>query len=157
MAYNKVVIPDDKLPKDYTYIERRADILKMIIAAGHPGLISQTKLAGRYGKSQAMISHDIDAIKKDLDEHMGTDAKLITHSIYNKVIKELVGTDPFKAVQVVEKWNEYLFNIGKQVKVAQRVEIESNNKTEYTIADAIAKRAKEEKESESNTNTGPGS
>ena len=136
MTYNKELVPVGKDPVKFNYIERRADILDLIIAAGHPKLINQTKLAQRYGKSQSQISQDIEALKKDIDKIMVNNAKLITHVIFEKALKELVEKDIFKAVQVVEKWNEYLFNTGAQKKAPDRVE--SNLKAiSYIVTDPM--------------------
>ena len=61
--YFSVKIPKEKEPDKYSYIERRADILKLIMEAGHPRAITQTKLAETYKVSQPQIHKDVEAIK----------------------------------------------------------------------------------------------
>lgn len=59
--YSAVNLPS-KDRTEYSYVERRAELLQLIEQAGHPDAINQTQLAERYGVSQSQISKDIDRI-----------------------------------------------------------------------------------------------
>jgi len=108
-------IPDTKPADEYTYVERRAEILQLIQEAGHPRAISQTRLADRYGVTQGQISQDIDRLQKFITEsidHQTVDG--ITEIVYQKSIKELMANDEYnKAIRAVESWNNWLMDRGK--------------------------------------------
>jgi predicted DNA-binding transcriptional regulator YafY len=113
--YRATNIPDTKPADEYTYVERRAEILQLIQEAGHPRAISQTRLADRYGVTQGQISQDIDRLQKFITEsidHQTVDG--ITEIVYQKSIKELMANDEYnKAIRAVESWNNWLMDRGK--------------------------------------------
>ncbi|MFW6376000.1 MAG: hypothetical protein ACOCZJ_02445 [Thermoplasmatota archaeon] len=63
--------PEDKDPKDYTFPERRRDILEEIKKHKDPKLLSRSDLAERYDVSIPMITEDIQAVIKSLEEYHG--------------------------------------------------------------------------------------
>lgn len=69
--YEAVDVPEDKEAADYSYAERRAEILDRIKDAGHPRRINQTELADRYGCTQQNISKDMTALADYVDETLG--------------------------------------------------------------------------------------
>lgn len=118
--FNTIEIPKNKKPERYNYRERRAEIITLILEAGHPGSISQTKLAQRYGVTQPQIHKDINAIKKLVIEKIGNDAKFISEIVYRKAIKEYMKNEEYeKAIRVLESWNGWLFSVGAQDKVPE--------------------------------------
>ena len=127
MGYRDVPIPTDKNPKDYTYIQRRAEILKLIIAAGHPDAVSQIKLTQRYKKSPSQICQDFKAIAKDVAAGLGSDAKLITDVVFRKASRDLMDgnlKEKAEAARIIKLWNDWLFDIGAQQKAAMDIKIE---------------------------------
>ena len=137
MGYSEVPIPEDKEKNQYSYLERRAEILKIIVAAGHPHNINQAELARMYGVTPQMLSKDMKAIKEEFLKHSTTDAEFITQTIFSKALKKMAKTDDpmilFKAAQLAKEWNDWLFDIGRQKRTPQ----EMNIKSEYTLADAV--------------------
>lgn len=126
--YAKVEIPEGLNPEDYHYTHRRAEILKLIVAKGHPRAISQTQLAKRYGVSQGQISHDIKALGESFNAgREENDIKFITEVVYQKCIKKLLDKEDYKgAAQVLSGWNEWLFNTGKVRKEADRIKVDAS-------------------------------
>lgn len=135
-AYN---IPQHKPPEDYTYIERRAEILQYILQRGSPYAVHQSRLADRYGVTDGQISQDMDRLQKHVTEHLGDEVKLTTRVVFEKTVRELQAQGEWKdAWDVVMDWNEWLADIGEQhrepMHVAQDVAVGDGASTEsYSI------------------------
>lgn len=67
--YETVDIPA-KPPSEFTYHERRADLLQQVRDLGHPSMINQVEAAERYGVLQQQISKDLDRIDESVHEHI---------------------------------------------------------------------------------------
>jgi len=61
--YESVELPSEPR-EEYSYTERRAELLQLIREAGHPSELHQGQLAERYGVSQQQISKDIRRLGK---------------------------------------------------------------------------------------------
>ena len=126
--YRMVNIPNDKPPAEYTYVERRAEILQLIEEAGHPRAVSPVRLGERYGVTHGQISQDIDRLKTYINEHI--DEKTvdsITETVYQKSIKELMDNGDYKdAVKAVESWNDWLMDRGKVDKEPDKHEVDGS-------------------------------
>ena len=126
--YRSVEVPEDKGPKEYTYAERRSEILKLIEAKGHPRGINQTRLADRYGCTQGNISNDVsvlrDYIVENIDERT---VDSITETVYQRSIQELMDNGEYKdAVKAVESWNDWLMDRGKVEKEPDKHEVDGS-------------------------------
>lgn len=107
--YASVTIPDGKSPTEYTYTERRAEILSLIEEAGHPDQLNQTRLAERYGTSQSNISKDFKRLREHYRQTLGRHRLTISETVYRKAIREYVSRGEYdKAVNILESWNEWL-------------------------------------------------
>lgn len=128
--YSNIEIPRDKPPTDWTYAERRAEILKLILEAGHPGLVSRTELAKRYGVTPTQITMDINQITEGIREHMGKDADLVTQAVYQKAIKGHLKSDDLKdhktAADLIKSWNEHLYRAGIRKAAPDQIEHSGN-------------------------------
>ncbi len=152
MTYINVIIPKDKKPNEYTAQERRAEILKLIIQAGSPKTLSRTELAERYSLSISQVSQDFKAIAKECEKLIGKDAKYRTSIIYEKYLgmaskaKTLIEAE--KGLKLLDGWNNWLFNIGKQKKVAEKIIIDDGPKRRSAaeLYEEILERRKKEKE-----------
>ena len=101
--------PKDR--KEFTHTERREEILKLIIKAGHPQNVSQTEVSKIYGVSQVMIHKDFKAIATQIKKELPNNAALITHVVFQSAIQSLSkgdNADKFKAAKLVKDWNDYL-------------------------------------------------
>ena len=109
MGLKDVIIPKNKDPKSYFVTERRAEILRLIVEAGHPDLVSRAMLINRYGITGGMISKDFKAIGREIIKELGTDAQFVTSVIFKKALKKLMtGTnkDIFNAAKLAKDWND---------------------------------------------------
>jgi|SRR6056297_984562 len=126
--YRATNVPETKPAAEYSYVERRAEMLQLIEEAGHPRAISQTRLADRYGVTQGQISQDIDRLRTYINDTIDTDTvDAITETVYQKSIKELIEKDEhYKAVKAVESWNDWLMDRGKVEKEPDKHEVEGS-------------------------------
>ena len=129
MSLENVVIPEEKNPKEYTYLERRAALLEKILEKGHPSFIHQANEAKYYGISTSQLNNDMKAIKKDIKENLGVDAEVVTKTVFHKAIKELQKKgEHYKAAVLAARWYDWLFDIGAKRKTPERIEV--TDKTE---------------------------
>ena len=101
--YGSVAIPS-KPPTEYTYHERRADLLQQIRDLGTPDAINQTEAAERYGVSQQQISKDLDRIGESVRERI-TDRDrrtLATDSVLRRVVRELLAEGEYRKAAKTE-------------------------------------------------------
>lgn len=84
--YETVDVPTDKESSEYTYAERRAEILVLIKQAGHPRRINQSQLADRYDCSAPNISKDMAALADHVDETLGDRRELNTQMVLERAI-----------------------------------------------------------------------
>jgi hypothetical protein len=126
--YRSIEVPETKAATEYTYAERRAEILKLIEEAGHPRAINQTRLADRYGCAQSNISNDIDVLREYITTNIDeTTVDAITETVFQKSIRELVEQGDYKdAVKAVESWNDWLMDRGKVEQEPDKHEIEGD-------------------------------
>jgi hypothetical protein len=126
--YEAVNIPEQKPPNEYTYAERRAEILKLIQEAGHPKNVSRTRLGERYGVTHGQISQDIDRLQTFIQENIDEKrVDSITETVYQKAVSELMENGEYKdAVKAVESWNEWLMDRGKVEKEPDKHEVDGD-------------------------------
>lgn len=113
--YASISPPEDKHPKDYTYVERRAEIYRLIEKAGHPHNLerSQAELGDRYGVSQRMISKDIARLKEYEARHNKERTKSVTSWLAEKAVMEAIQENDFeKALNLQMRYNEFLMDTG---------------------------------------------
>lgn len=127
--YAAISPPDDKHPTDYTYVERRAELYRLIEEAGHPHNLerSQDDLADRYGVSQRQISKDIQRLREFEAKHNTDRTKSVTSWLAEKAVMGAVQEGNFeKALSLQMQYNEFLFDIGELEREATSVELEGD-------------------------------
>lgn len=125
MGYHDTVVPEGKDPTEYHYTERRAELLKMVVKAGHPDLLSRTKFAERYDVAISTITRDLQTLADEVRDELASDAEFITQSVYRKAIKEKMREgETMEAVKLLESWNNYLFETGQQERAADKVDMQ---------------------------------
>lgn len=98
-----------KPPTEYTYAERRAELLQTVLDLGHPRLINQSAEAERYGVTQQQISQDLDRLAEYVDAALGDRRELVTEAVYHRAIQGLLEQEEYrKAAQTVSDWNEWI-------------------------------------------------
>jgi len=122
--YRAIEISEDKPPDEYHWTERRAEILELIEQAGHPGAISPTRLARRYGVSKGQISQDKDRLQEYIAGRLNEQrVDAITATVFEKVIKELIDNDEYrKAAKTAADWQDWLADRGHVGREPDRLE-----------------------------------
>lgn len=123
--YATVEIPTTKPPEEFTYQERRADLLRQIRDLGHPSMIKQVEAADRYGVSQGQISKDLSRLAESVREHIvDRDRRAFTvDSVVRRSIQGLLGEGEYrKAAQTAMEWDEWLTEFHDLDELAAEVE-----------------------------------
>jgi hypothetical protein len=126
--YRAVDVPEQTPPEDYHWTERRAEILQLVEEAGHPRKVNQSRLADRYGVSEAQISKDMGRLRKFIVENIDeTRVDSITETVYQKAVSELMDQGEYKdAVKAVESWNDWLMDRGKVEKEPDKHKVDGS-------------------------------
>lgn len=130
--YRATNVPDDKRPDEYTYAERRAEVLDLVEKAGYPGALNQSELARRYDCTPQNIYKDMNILREFIVEEIDeTRTDSFSKSVFEKSIRELVEQGEHKdAVTAVSKYNSWLFDRGYQDKEPEKQEIDQNTNVE---------------------------
>jgi len=101
--YESVEIPS-KPPTEYTYHERRADLLQQIRDLGTPDAINQTEVAERYGVTQQQISKDLDRIGESVRERiLDRDRRtLATDAVLRRAVQGLLNEGEYRKAATTE-------------------------------------------------------
>jgi len=119
------VVPNDKPPEEYTYNERRAEILQLIERKGHPWGFNFSELGRRYGYSHKTISKDFDILKEWYQERIGDDARTASDLAYRRIVQEHMDNGNYdKARKALDSWNGWLQDTGEQEKEPDKHEVE---------------------------------
>lgn len=140
--YTRAQPPEEKPPSEYSTQERRADILQTIIEeAGSPSAVNQRDLAQKYDVHESTVSRDMDRLRESINEHLGTDAKFTTRTLYQHVVRDLLSEDDWRATKaawdVAQEWNEWLAEIGEQHREPQRSEIDVDMRSQKTAYEIV--------------------
>lgn len=107
--YETVEVPAEKTPVEYTYAERRAEILTLIKQAGHPCRINQSQLADRYDCSAPNISKDMAALADHIDETLGDRWELNTRTVLERAIDGLIEQEEWRqAAKTALEYDEWI-------------------------------------------------
>jgi hypothetical protein len=107
--YRSITVPDDKSPEDYTYAERRAEILRRIEDVGHPGRVNGAELARRYDCTPQNIYNDFDVLAEYVEDTVGDRADLTIDSVFNKAIRGLLEQKEYrKAAKTASEYGEWI-------------------------------------------------
>jgi hypothetical protein len=144
--YASTNVDNDKSPKDYTYVERRAEIYRMIQDAGHPRNLerNQEELGKRYGVSQRQISDDIERLRAYEKERSGSRAVTSTRWLGSKIVNELLQDAQQDTISINDKrrllrdafrtqmeYNDFLFSIGELDEEPDKMQIEGDASEAY--------------------------
>jgi len=121
--YSQVPVPENTPAEEYTYNERRAEILQLIERKGHPWGFNYTQLGERYGVTRQQIAKDFDRIKEWYGDRIGEDAKVASDIAFQRIIQEHMDNGDFeKARRALKTWNEWLQDTGEQNKEPEQLE-----------------------------------
>jgi hypothetical protein len=120
--YESVELPS-KDRAEYSYVERRAELLQLIREAGHPRAINQTQLAERYDVSQQQISKDLDRLAEYASDTLGARRDLVTEVVFQRALRGLMDEGEYrKAARTVADWNEWLDNRTELQELEERID-----------------------------------
>jgi len=123
--YAQVTIPDNKPRTEYSYVERRAAILKIIEQRGHPWGLNKTQLGREFGVSDAQIHKDLDRLKDWYSNRIGEDSTLSSDLAYRRIVQEHMDNGDYeKARRALDSWNGWLEDRGFEDKEPEQHEIE---------------------------------
>jgi len=121
--YSAIPVPDDKAPEDYTYNERRAEILQLIEKKGHPWGFNYSQLGRRYDVAHNTIRNDFDKLKDWYQDRVGGDAKVSSDLAYRRIVQEHMDNGDYeKARRALDSWNGWLQDTGEQEKEPEQIE-----------------------------------
>ncbi|WP_089669390.1 hypothetical protein [Halobacterium jilantaiense] len=113
-----------KPPEEFTYQERRADLLSQIEDLGHPKLLNQSEQAERFGVSQTQIHKDLDRIAESSREHVADrDRRALTvESVVNRAVIGLLREEKYrKAARTVMEFDEWCQEFQELEELAARI------------------------------------
>lgn len=120
--YSQVPIPEQTPPEEYTYNERRAEILQLIERKGHPWGFNYTQLGERYGVTRQQIAKDFDRLKDWYGDRIGEDSLTASDLAYRRIVQEHMDNgDLEKARRALDSWNGWLQDTGKQETVPDEI------------------------------------
>ena len=130
--YSEVILPEDKDKVDWSVNERRAFILdKIVNEYGLPDDVPRVKMGEKFGVSHAQIYKDVNILKEYMSSHLDTDFEAEAFALFKSAVRDLKDEDPYKAVQVMEKWSGWLEDRGE-------VENESEETVSFTGEDDMS-------------------
>ena len=138
--YSTVEIPTTKPPEEYTYQERRADLLRQIRDLGHPSMIKQVEAAERYGVSQSQISKDLSRLAESVRDHIvDRDRRAFTvDSVVRRSIQGLLEEEEYrKAAQTAMEWDEWLTEFHDLEVLTARVEALEDDDGDPNLSDVL--------------------
>ena len=116
------ITPTGKPPTEYSYTERRAELLQQIEDLGHPSALNQTELADRYDVSQQQISKDLDRLDEYVRGRLGRRRDLEIGSVLKRcmtgALEEGNWNDARKAATA---YDEYLDRRIDTLEVRERI------------------------------------
>lgn len=122
--YLSVDLPS-KPPEEYSYKERRARLLQLVIEQGHPDAINQTEMADRFGVTQQQVSKDI----KRLGEYVHGQVldrnrrALIVQSVTQRAIRGLLEDGDYrKAAKTAMEYDEWATDFIELSEMAAEIE-----------------------------------
>lgn len=107
--YSAIDLPS-KDRTEYSYVERRAELLQLIKEAGHPRALNQTEVADRYGVTQQQISKDLDRLASHIRECVANRSRraLVVDATVNRAIRGLLDDGEYrKAARTAMEYDEW--------------------------------------------------
>lgn len=108
--YSAVELPSQPRT-EYSYVERRAELLQIIEQVGHPSAVNQTELAERYGVDQSQISRDLDRLATHVREQFDDRDRraFVVDKVVTRAIRGLLDDEEYrKAARTAMEWDEWI-------------------------------------------------
>lgn len=108
--YSAVELPS-KDRSEYSYVERRAELLQLIEEVGEPSALNQTELAERYGVCQQQISKDFDRLATHVRERIvDRDRRaFIVGNVVERSVRGMLDEEEYrKAAKTAMEYDDWL-------------------------------------------------
>lgn len=117
------ITPGAKPPTEYSYAERRAELLAQVEDLGHPSALNQTELAERYGVSQQQISKDLDRLNSYVRGRLGRRRDLEISSVLQRCMTGALEEGDYTAARkAAEAYDDFLDRRMDTLEFRQRIE-----------------------------------
>jgi AcrR family transcriptional regulator len=118
--------PPDKDPTEYSFVERRAEILDLVMEAGSHRKLNKLQLADRYDVSRRTIFYDFERLNEFLEETLGERAKMRTQVWFERIVDDLLDEGEHRdAWRTIMEWNEWLADRGAIETVPDQMEVDA--------------------------------
>ena len=121
--YSAVDLPS-KDPTEYSYVERRAELLQRVKEAGEPSVLNQTELADTFGVSQQQISKDLDRLATHIHDHMiDRDRRaFVVENVVRRSIRGLLDEEEYrKAAQTAMDYDDWIHDFHDAAEFERRL------------------------------------
>jgi hypothetical protein len=122
--YSAVNLPS-KDRTEWSYVERRAELLELIEEVGEPNVLNQTELGERYGVSQKQISKDFDRLAAHVRERMiDRDRRaFVVENVVRRSIRGLLNDEEYrKAAQTAMDYDEWIHDFHDAAEFERRLD-----------------------------------
>jgi len=107
--YRTITVPDDKPPEDYTFAERRAEILRRIEDVGTPDRLNGVDLSNRYGCTPENIYNDFDVLADYVEASVGDRVDLTISAVFRRSLRGLLEQKEYrKAAKTAGDYGEWV-------------------------------------------------
>ena len=131
--YSAVDLPS-KDPTEYSYVERRAELLQRVKEAGEPSVLNQTELADTFGVSQQQISKDLDRLATHIRDRMiDRDRRaFVVENVVRRSIRGLLDDEEYrKAAQTAMDYDDWIHDFHDAAEFERRLdELEAQQDSE---------------------------
>jgi hypothetical protein len=123
--YDAVNVLDGKPREEYSYVERRVEILDRIERAGHPDVLNKSQLAREHGVSHTSIGWDFDALAESVTENLDCDHSFVMDRVLRGAVRNLVEDgEHYKTMKAAEMWYDFLADVGEVTRAPERRELD---------------------------------
>jgi len=122
--YSAVDLPS-KDPTEYSYVERRAELLQRVKEAGEPSVLNQTELADTFGVSQQQISKDLDRLATHVRDRMiDRDRRaFVVENVVRRSIRGLLDEEEYrKAAQTAMDYDDWIHDFHDAAEFERRLD-----------------------------------
>lgn len=122
--YSSVDLPS-KDRTEYSYVERRAELLQLIEEVGEPKALNQTELADRYDVSQQQISKDLGRLAGHIRERMiDRDRRaFVVENVVRRSIRGLLDDEEYrKAAQTAMEYDDWIHDFHDAAEFDRRLD-----------------------------------
>jgi len=121
--YSAIDLPS-KDRTEYSYVERRAELLQLVKEAGHPSALNQTELADQYGVTQQQISKDFDRLATHIRARFDDRDRrgFVVDRVVNRAIRGLLEEGEYrKAAKTAIEYDEWITEFHDLERLHQKV------------------------------------